>query len=466
MSSLTKLGALRASLRRLRLDAFIIGSADAHQSEYVCDRDLRRAYLSDFTGSSGTALVLEDKALLWTDGRYFLQASQQLSEDWTLMRSGDPGALGLEKALQDKGVTLVAVEENPVDAQWHDQPGFPLTKANALCVSMLDEIAWLFNIRGTAHLFCDETKIDMCVHPYSSVKNGNKSNHVLSPLTLSKSIKNETELNGIRNAHIKDGVALTAFLCWLEQTVQLHPNSLTEYDVALKLEEFRHKMDGHQYPSFDTIAGYASNGAVIHYKPEKETALKLGVDSLFLLDSGGQYLDGTTDVTRTMHYGTPTERMMECYTMVLKGHIALAQLVFPEGTVGSRFDSVARIPLWQAGLDYNHGTGHGVGAYLNVHEGPQGIGFRKRENEAGFKIGMTTSNEPGYYEAGAFGIRIENTVTLTPISTSLIKHGVLSPSEIEWVNDYHREVREKLLPGIKKYFPEAESWLIRETEAI
>ena len=610
MSALSKVGKLRASLARLRLDAFIVGSADAHQSEYVCDRDTRRAYLSDFTGSAGTALVLADKALLWTDGRYFLQASQELSDDWTLMRQGDTGvlelqpwlckhlasgsrvgvdpylmstnqALALQTALNDKGMTLVPVEANPVDAQWADQPGFPCTaaiamplerhgkphgekisevqnflqenNADALCLSLLDEIAWLFNIRGSdvvcnpvlmayavvtsdaAHLFCDERKITeevrqhllsstteptaavVHVHAYESAAafitdlkaqgkrvgvdpaqlnwsiyraaGGKEAPQLLCPVTMAKALKNDVELDGVRQAHVRDGVALTAFLHWLETAVQAAPDSLSEYDVAVKLEEFRHAMPGHQYPSFDTIAGYGSNGAVIHYKPAQETALKLGTDSLFLLDSGGQYLDGTTDVTRTMHFGPePTTRMIDCYTMVLKGHIALATVVFPEGTVGSRIDAVARMSLWQAGLDYNHGTGHGVGTFLNVHEGPQGIGFRKRENEAGFRIGMTTSNEPGYYEAGAFGIRIENvcitvdantpnnfgdkryctfeTVTMTPISAKLINRSMLTPTEIQWLNEYHANVRQKLLPGIRQYYPETEAWLIAETEAI
>jgi len=614
---------MRAMMKAQDVDAFICGSADAHQSEYVSDRDARRQYLSGFRGSAGTAVVLADKALLWTDGRYFLQATIELTDEWTLMRSGNAGVLEMEPwltthlsagavvgvdgslisaeqasslsaALEKSGVFLKSIP-NPVDELWEQQPDAPMHPAlvmeahgqpheekiaavqvflkargaDAFCASMLDEIAWLFNIRGSdvkcnpvvisyavimsdgAHFFCNKGKLGedvvahlagedaspqslskskgkrkrdevsmathVHIHPYEDIQKFLESLvscgkrvavdrkqinwdlfiaaggvasalAVTSPLTMAKSLKNEIELNGIRAAHIRDGVALTAFLHWLDGTVRTAPGTLTEYEAAAKLETFRHAMPGHKYPSFDTIAGYGSNGAIIHYKPEKATAAFLGTDSFFLLDSGGQYIDGTTDVTRTNHYGTPTQRMIDCYTSVLKGHIALARLVFPEGTLGSRIDAAARIPLWEMGLDYNHGTGHGVGAFLNVHEGPQGIGFRKRDNEEGFKIGMTTSNEPGYYEDGAFGIRIENvcitvekltanhfggrkfccfeTVTMTPISTSLINRDMLSPEEKCWLNTYHKECREKLLPGMQTHFPQAVSYLLNETEPI
>jgi len=622
-----KLLSMRALMKAEHVNAFICGSADAHQSEYVSDRDGRRQWLSSFSGSAGTAIVLEDSALLWTDGRYFLQASTELSEEWTLMRSGDPGVLEMEAwltknlcagsvvgvdgslisaeqasslsaALEKKGILLKSIK-NPVDALWIEQPDAPMNPvlvmeghgrphgekiaavqgflkeqgADAFCASMLDEIAWLYNIRGSdvkcnpvvisyavittdgAHFFCDRRKLGSAalahlagedssdeksqspakgkrkrdeageaapihIHPYEDIQKflkdlvsvhgkrvavdrkqinwdlflaaGGASSAaavtVTSPLTMAKSLKNEVELNGIRAAHVRDGVALTAFLHWLDGAVRAAPGTITEYEAAERLETFRHAMAGHKYPSFDTIAGYGPNGAIIHYKPEKKTAASLSTDSLFLLDSGGQYNDGTTDVTRTNHYGTPTQRMIDCYTGVLKGHIALARLVFPEGTLGSRIDSAARSPLWEMGLDYNHGTGHGVGAFLNVHEGPQGIGFRKRDHEEGFRIGMTSSNEPGYYEEGAFGIRIENvcitvekptanhfgnrkyccleTVTMTPISTSLINHGMLTPEEKKWLNSYHKECREKLMPGMKKHFPQSVSYLVRETEPI
>ena len=615
------LKSLRAKMKDLNITAFICGSADAHQSEYVCERDQRRAFISGFTGSAGTALILQDKALLWTDGRYFLQASKELSSDWTLMRSNEIGVLEMEPwlqkhmnginaivgfdgnlmsaeqasslttNLQKNGIILKPVS-NPIDELWETQPEVPMKPvlimeghgnphsekiamvqsflkeqgAYAFCASMLDETAWLFNIRGAdvecnpvtiaysvitidgAHLFCDKRKLgkdvlthlgvsdddrisngkrkrgaqsSSCetvnVHPYEDVQGflenivsrgqrvaidrkqlnytlylsagGSNALHVTSPLTMAKSVKNKTELDGIRAAHVRDGVALTAFLHWLDNAVRASPGSITECDAAERLETFRGAMSGHKYPSFPTIAGYGPNGAIIHYKPENATCATIGTNSLFLLDSGGQYVDGTTDVTRTLHFGNkPTQRMKDCYTAVLQGHIGLARLVFPEGTLGSRFDAIARLPLWGAGLDYLHGTGHGVGAFLNVHEGPQGIGYRKRDNEEGFRIGMTTSNEPGYYEEGSFGIRIENvciiveaktannfagrkycaleTVTKTPINTALINKKMLSPEDIKWINDYHQDCREKLLPGMKQHFPQAVSYLMKETEPI
>ena len=608
-----KLGLLREILVEKGLDGFVVGSGDAHSSEYVPEFAMRRTFISDFTGSAGTVLVTRDKALCWTDGRYFLQASQELeSSCWTLMRSGEPGVLELNEwivanmpensvvgvdgflmtdsqavamngALKGKGIALKMVEGgNPVDAVWNalgKQPAAPSaavtvnakfagqsheekiaaiqlklksTPKSPSCfvVSMLDEIVWLFNIRGAdvdynpvvlayavvlavggAHLFIDASKLSkeavehlgpsVTLHPYEDVETFLRTytsqtpgavvgvdpsqlnwrlcrslgpsaiHHMVSPLTLAKAIKNPVELDGIRAAHVRDGVALTAFLHWLETTVKAKPLSITEYDVAVKIEEFRGKMSMHVCPSFPTIAGYGPNGAIIHYKPEKDTAAAIGTDGLFLLDSGAQYQDGTTDVTRTLFFGAPAsapQRVKDCYTLVLKGHIALARAVFPETTLGSRLDALARTALWTAGLDYNHGTGHGVGAFLNVHEGPQGIGFRKRDNEVGFFIGMTTSNEPGYYEENAFGIRIENvcitvnantpnkfggkefcaleTVTMAPIKTSILNLDLLDDAEIAWLNTYHEKVRNALEPLIKKSFPEALDYLITETQHV
>lgn len=589
---------LRVLMSKLNVDAFIIGSEDAHQSEYVCEADNRRAFISGFTGSAGTALVLQDKALLWTDGRYYLQAENELTADWTLMKAGMPNVpdmnewlssnlsagqkVGIDpwlissasanasvKALSEKNIEFVAVAENPVDQVWakHGRPSYPSNfievigldrsgksheqkiddiiaqlhgmGAVAVVVTMLDEVAWLLNIRGSdvaynpvvisnavvttdgVVFFVDEGKVteDVRAHlgarvsikPYSAIEGflveiaktgkvaidsskvswrlrnavGESMIEKLSPITLPKSLKNETEKQGFINCHIRDGVALTAFIHWLENHVRANPHTFSEYDVAVKIEEFRGRMDGHVGPSFSTIAGYGPNGAIIHYKPEKESAITLGVDSMFLLDSGAQYRDGTTDVTRTMHFGTPTQHMKDCYTAVLKGHIALSMLVIPEGTLGSRVDSVARMALWRLGLDYNHGTGHGVGSYLNVHEGPQGIGFRARPNEAGFQAGMTISNEPGYYENGAFGIRIENiliskivntshrfndrnylgfdNLTVVPIKTNLINIDQLDDAELQYLNDYHRHVRDVLLPLMQKTFPESVEYLLEAT---
>lgn len=597
---------VREYFNTLNIDAFIIGSGDAHQSEYVHQCDMRRAFISNFHGSAGTALITKDKALLWTDGRYFLQATNELSEEWTLMKSGEPQVLEINdwikenlsegssvgvdaylmtalqaKTLQTlitpKKIELKSVSFNPIDAVWENRPDPPkgmveihdirlagislenkikniqnqLDKDNvdAIIFSMLDEIMWALNIRGCdvnfnpvaisyllvdkkiAHLFIDSDKISSVVkhyfgdlvkiHPYENIENflieasrndndykincdlnqlnwklqlaAGNDNVVskISSITLQKSIKNDAELNGIRKAHIRDGVALTAFFHWLESTMAANKDTdatINEYDVTEKIEEFRSQMPDHKGPSFGSISGYGTNGAIIHYHCDKDTCQTLGYDSLFLLDSGGQYLDGTTDVTRMMHFGEPTQRMKDCYTLVLKGHIALGKSIFPEGTIGSRLDCLARLPLWNAGLDFNHGTGHGVGAYLNVHEGPQGIGFRLRPNDAGFTAGMTTSNEPGYYEEGNFGIRIENvcictnavtannfnnrkfctfeTVTMTPIKTHLINISMLDDTEIEWLNNYHEKVRKSLVGMMTEYFPESVSYLNKETQPI
>jgi Xaa-Pro aminopeptidase len=490
----TKLTALRALLKESNIDLIIVGSEDAHQSEYVCNRDLRRGFISDFTGSAGTAVISATEALLWTDGRYFLQAEMQLSCDWKLMKSGEKGvpdifdwilntlqegqvvavdawlysaaqAKSLEKLLQTKKISLIALKENPVDLIWnnHNRPPIPSNpvetvplqrtgkshndkifnlretlKSNgaySVVVAMLDEVAWLLNIRGSdvdfnpvaisyvivtldnVYWFVNSSKVSQEVrdhlgnsveiHEYEQVEDYlkevatkgkvwidmNKTNWRLfqaagndvleksSPITLPKSLKTPEELNGFRNAHIRDGVALTAFIHWLENHVKANPNTFTEYQSTLTIEDFRRKMDLHVGPSFTTIAGYGGNAAIIHYSPSEENSSPIGVESTFLLDSGAQYKDGTTDVTRTMHFGEPSQRIKDCYTAVLKGHIAMATLVMPEGTLGSRFDCFARAALWKLGLDYNHGTGHGVGIYLNVHEGPQGVGFRKRLDE-------------------------------------------------------------------------------------
>jgi len=591
------LSLLRSELITLGIDAFIVASGDAHQSEYVSDADERRQFVSGFTGSAGTALILSTGAYLWTDGRYFLQASNELSEEWTLMKSGQPGvpelnewviknmlpgqSVGVDpflipnsQASQMKayfaasGINLVAVEPNPIDKVWSQcgRPSIsfnplvvlPIDKtgkshqdkiqdiqsiiinsdASSLLVSALDEVSWLFNIRGgdvqynpvalsyavvtleQTYLFVDPSKVmdnvrdhlgpQVTVLPYEDVKQfltqqSSKGRVIMdpaqvnwslyscvgdavlpktSPIVLAKSLKNPTELEGFRQCHIRDGAALTAFFHWLETFVK-GGGLISEYQAAMRLEEFRGKMKDHRGPSFTTIAAYGPNAAMMHYSPKENDSAIIGVESTFLCDSGAQYLDGTTDVTRTMHFGIPSEHMKDCYTAVLKGHIALDELVIPEGTLGSRFDSVARMPLWQLGLDYNHGTGHGVGSYLNVHEGPQGIGFRKKENEVGYFADMTTSNEPGYYEDGNFGIRIENlcitvpkntkhnfmgkkyvgfeTVTMSPIATNLLQTSALSDGEVAWLNAYHARVRTLLLPYMQETFPESVNYLIERT---
>lgn len=287
-----------------------------------------------------------------------------------------------------------------------------------------------------------------------------------SPISLAKALKNPAEIEGMRNAHLRDAVAIAQFWAWLENEIQKGV-TLTEVEVADKLLDFRSQQDGFIDISFETISASGPNGAVIHYKPEPDSCSVVDSRKLFLLDSGAQYIDGTTDVTRTVHFGEPTAREKECFTRVLQGHIALDQAVFPENTPGFVLDAFARSPLWKIGLDYRHGTGHGVGAALNVHEGPQSISFRFG-NPTPLQKGMIVSNEPGYYEDHTFGIRIENLLcvkeintpnryggleymgfeklTFVPIQSKMIDLSLLSASEVDWINDYHVQVWEKLSP--------------------
>lgn len=309
-----------------------------------------------------------------------------------------------------------------------------------------------------------------------------------SPVMSAKSIKNETELEGMRKCHLRDAAALCEFFGWLELQVNEGNDTLTEVSVADHLEKLRSKNKHFKGLSFDTISGFGANSAVIHYKPENETCAKITSEHIYLCDSGAQYLDGTTDVTRTLHFGQPTDRERACFTKVLQGHIGLDQAIFPSGTTGYTLDVIARLPLWKAGLDYRHGTGHGVGSFLNVHEGPHGIGFRRTFNDAPLEPGMTVTNEPGYYEVeNNFGIRIENIllvrqmelenrfggidylgfehVTLVPLQHKLMDLSLLSKSEIEWINAYHQECLEKVGPYLESGSL-GHQWLTKSTQKI
>jgi Xaa-Pro aminopeptidase len=286
------------------------------------------------------------------------------------------------------------------------------------------------------------------------------------PCQLAKACKNETELAGMRNAHIRDGLAVTRFLCWLDKAVATG-EKLTEIAVTDTLEAFRKHSNLYLCPSFSTIAGSGPNGAIVHYHATETTSRTLENNSLLLLDSGGQYADGTTDITRTVAIGNPTAEMKKNFTLVLKGHIAIATAVFPEGTSGSQLDAIARQYLWREGLDYDHGTGHGVGAHLSVHEGPQRIS--KRGGDAALEVGMVVSNEPGYYKAGEYGIRIESlvvvkevsaskagkrslgfeTITLVPVDMRLVEESLLTAAEWEWLQQYHRRVYENHMPHLE-----------------
>ncbi|XP_063474011.1 xaa-Pro aminopeptidase 1 isoform X5 [Symphalangus syndactylus] len=521
------------------IQAYIIPSGDAHQSEYIAPCDCRRAFVSGFDGSAGTAIITEEHAAMWTDGRYFLQAAKQMDSNWTLMKMGlkdtptqedwlvsvlpegsrvgvDPLIIPTDywkkmaKVLRSAGHHLIPVKENLVDKIWTDRPERPckplltlgvdytgiswkdkvadlrlkMAERNVMwfVVTALDEIAWLFNLRGsdvehnpvffsyaiigleTIMLFIDGDRIDapsvkehllldlgleaeyrIQVHPYKSILSelkalcadlsprekvwvSDKASYAVSetipkdhrccmpytPICIAKAVKNSAESEGMRRAHIKDAVALCELFNWLEKEVP--KGGVTEISAADKAEEFRRQQADFVDLSFPTISSTGPNGAIIHYAPVPETNRTLSLDEVYLIDSGAQYKDGTTDVTRTMHFGTPTAYEKECFTYVLKGHIAVSAAVFPTGTKGHLLDSFARSALWDSGLDYLHGTGHGVGSFLNVHEGPCGISYKTFSDEP-LEAGMIVTDEPGYYEDGAFGIRIENVVLVVPVKT-------------------------------------------------
>ncbi|GER42592.1 Xaa-pro aminopeptidase [Striga asiatica] len=614
-----------ASLRSLMashsppLDALVIPSEDYHQSEYVSARDKRREFVSGFTGSAGLALVLANEALLWTDGRYFLQAEKQLSNQWKLMRMGeDPAvdiwmadnlpndaAIGIdpwcvsvdtgkkwEHGFAKKQQKLIKTTTNLVDEVWSNRPP---PAANPVVLHPLEfsgrSVAWLYNIRGddvsyspvvhayaivtlvAAFLYVDKRKVSSEVSSYME-KNGievrdygdvssdaallasdkliltslakegvdiplntttgnddsaeEKKNDLVwvdpgsccfalytklnpdkvflqsSPLALAKALKNPVEIQGLKNAHIRDGAAVVQYLVWLdkqmqeiygasgyflESEVQNKDNpittKLTEVSVSDKLESFRASKEHFRGLSFPTISSVGPNGAIIHYGPEAETCAELDPNSIYLFDSGAQYLDGTTDITRTVHFGKPTSHEKACYTAVLKGHIGLGNARFPTGTTGHILDVLARLPLWKNGLDYRHGTGHGIGSFLNVHEGPHQISFRPAARNVALQPSMTVTDEPGYYEDGNFGIRLENVlvvkeadtkfnfggkgylcfehITWAPYQKKLVDVSQLVPEEIEWLNNYHSKCREVLAPYLNTSEME---WLKKATEPI
>ena len=621
-----KLFKLRGLMVKYNLHGYIVPTSDAHNSEYVRDVDKRREYISGFTGSAGTAVVTLSKARLWTDGRYFLQANEELSEDWALMKDRqkgtptitdwlvktikeekpnaetkyigyDPNVVSIsteetwKNSLEKTGVKLAPINDNLIDIVWgEDKPPAPCdpfiflnieftgksakekieelrydmkNKAGGAEISLitaLDDIAWLLNIRGsdisynpvgiafvavtmTETIIC--TNIEQClgqdiqehfkkerimVRPYetfndmiielsnsiatakpkiwldrtscnsavyATAKAHGKivDNKIMFPIALRKAIKNPVEINGMKESHIRDGAAIVRYLSWLEEQMKDGNDGaegiLDEVAVADKLENLRSEIQHYKGLSFETISSSGPNGAVIHYAPTRGNCRKLSKSEMYLCDSGGQYLDGTTDITRTVHFGIPTQHEIRCFTRVLQGHIALASAVFPIGTPGHKLDILARLPLHQDGLDYRHGTGHGVGCFLNVHEGPHGIGTGVRTHyKDGFQAGMTTSNEPGYYEDGNFGIRIENilicenaptkfnfgdkkflkfsNLTMAPLQRKLIDPTLLNSMEINWIDDYHKEVRDKLLPQLQRKEDDklARQYLLRETEPI
>ncbi len=576
-----RLARLRAELARRGLDGFVVPISDEHMSEYVGAYAQRMAWLTGFGGSAGTAAVLPAKAAVFVDGRYTVQVRDQVDgslydyvgvpqssvAEWlgANVSAGqkigyDPWlhgidwARGLAAALTAKGASLIAVDTNPIDAVWDDQPApsaAPIAvydteqagqsaadkrgviadwlKAQGLdttVMTALDSIAWTFNIRGedvshtpvglafallhddaTADLFVAPEKITDAVraHLGNSVRihdrtafepalaalagkrvavdpdravaaiftalegAGAKIARHRDPAVLPKAIKNSAELAGTRAAHVRDGVAVARFLKWMEEVAP--QGGLDELGAAAKLRAFRDESGVLKDLSFDTISAAGPNGALPHYKVDETTNRAIETGTLYLVDSGGQYADGTTDITRTIAIGEPSAEMRRRFTQVLKGHIALATARFPKGTRGSQLDILARQYLWADGVDYAHGTGHGVGAYLAVHEGPQRIA-KPAGGQAGTEeplhAGMILSNEPGYYKAGHFGIRIENliltvpveiegaegdwlgfeTLTFVPLDRRLIDTDMLTERERNWVDGYHAKVRALLAPQL------------------
>ena len=576
-----RLAAVRMKMKDRGLAVFLVPRVDEHQGEYVPPCSERLAWISGFTGSAGIATIGLDRAALFVDGRYTLQAQQQASssfwehrhitndtpEAWLVQqikpndqvgfdpRLHTPDGIGrIAAAVQRAGAKIQPVERNPIDESWQDRPGppmgtvelFPESRAgestaqkrnriaevlrkeqlDALVISAPDSVAWLFNIRGAdlAHtpfvlgfailhsdaraiLFVDPRKISPAVRKnfddqgegVITVAEPAAFNDALSsltgktvrvdkatggiaiierlrsagstvdvgddPCTLPKACKTEAELAGMRAAHVRDGVALVRFMSWF---VENAPSSETEWSLAKRLDALRAEGENFHSLSFSTISAAGPSSALPHYRVDEAASRRLQNNEIYLVDSGAQYLDGTTDVTRTMIVGTSTREMIRRYTQVLKGHIAIATALFPHGTTGYQLDALARQYLWQDGVDYDHGTGHGVGCFLSVHEGPQNIS--KRPVSAGLFPGMVISDEPGYYKTDAFGIRIENlvvvtrldpqpegaecvtlgfeTLTLAPYDQRLIDVSLLAPSERDWVDAYHARVRETLTPHL------------------
>ncbi|GKT88022.1 exocyst complex component Sec8 [Colletotrichum tofieldiae] len=523
-----RLSRLRELMKERNVDVYVIPSEDSHASEYIAGCDARREFISGFSGSAGCAVVTLDKAALATDGRYFNQASKQLDQNWQLLKQGlqdvptwqewsaeqstggkvvgvDPelitGSIAkklAEKVKRSGGSDLVPLDQNLVDLVWaKDRPARPknpvkvlpnkfsgkdvktklkelrqeLDKKNsrAFVVSMLDEIAWLFNLRG------DDIPYNPVFFSYAIITSD------------SATLYNKNEMGGMRACHIRDGAALIEYFAWLEDQLVAKKVKLDEVQAADKLEQLRSKQKDYVGLSFDTISSTGANAAVIHYKPERGACSVIDPTAIYLCDSGAQYLDGTTDTTRTLHFGQPTEAEKLAYTLVLKGNIALDTAIFPKGTTGFALDCLARQHLWKEGLDYRHGTGHGVGSYLNVHEGPIGIGTRVQFAEVALAPGNVVSIEPGFYEDGSYGIRIENVamvtevktkhsfgdkpylgfehVTMVPYCQNLIEPSLLTAEEKAWLNAHNADIFQKT----KEYFrndPLTLTWLIRETQPL
>ncbi|MEL6551738.1 MAG: aminopeptidase P family protein [Pseudomonadota bacterium] len=574
-----RLAALRAKMAEMGVDGFIVPRADAWQGEYVAPCDERLAWLTGFTGSAGFCVVLADRAGLFVDGRYRVQARAQVAEvftpvDWPettlaawILEHAPEGAkiaydpwLHVPRQLHElarleaAGHSLQATE-NLIDAIWEDRPARPDGRAfshplelagetsaskrarlgqdlaaageDAAVITMPDAICWLLNIRGAdipripilqsfailradgqVSLFVEASKVadleidaeilapdtflaavaaltgtvrldpDSCPEAVraavtATVREGR------DPCLLPKARKNAAELEGTRAAHRRDAVAMVEFLAWLDAQT---PSEVTEIGAVEALEGFRRATNALQDISFETISGAGPNAALPHYRVSEETNRTLAEGELYLVDSGGQYVDGTTDITRTVAIGAPDKEARDAFTRVLQGMIALSRLRFPRGVGGAHIDALARAALWMAGQDFDHGTGHGVGSYLSVHEGPARI---SRASTVPLETGMILSNEPGYYREGAFGIRIENlivvqeagdlagadprpwldfeTLTYVPIDTRLVVKEMLTRAERDWLNAYHAECAARLSGQLSE---RAEAWLAGATLAV
>ncbi len=589
-----RIAALREAMKQHKIDAYIIPTSDPHMSEYPADCWKYREWISGFTGSAGTVIITADKAGLWTDSRYFLQASTQLEgtgielfkmmlpetptipeflthelkEGQTVGLNGETYSLAdarsLEKALAEKEIKL-NTNASLIDPIWKERPAIPeapmfempielsgkstedklldinkmLHKAGADCtiLSALDEVAWTFNIRGTdvaynpvviSYAFVSEKESVLFMNPKKipaeiaehlkkegvtladygmlatflsrlpertrvfidskrtnvAIYNALPKSSILiegtSPANHLKSIKNETEIKGFRNAVLKDGIAMTKFYFWLEKMLKAG-EKVTELSAAAKLTALRSEQPQYVMDSFASISSYGPHGAVVHYSPTPETDTELKTDSLYLLDSGAQYLDGTTDITRTIALcDEPSEQMKKDFTRALKGTIGIAKCKFPAGIRGCLIDAFARKALWDAGINYLHGTCHGIGHCLNVHEGPQSI--RMEENPVILEPGMVMSDEPAMYRPGEYGIRTENmiliredsetefgkflgfeTLTLCYIDTKLVIPSMLSVREHAWLNKYHQMVYDLVSPHLTE---EEKAWLKEKTAEI
>ena len=582
MKTSEKLALLRAEMKKRGISAYVVVTDDFHASEYVGTHFKAREFLSGFTGSAGTLVVLPDSAALWTDGRYFLQASQQLAGSGIeLMRMGEPGVPEIADFLRDHvaengfiGFDSRTVSnafartigektrekhirfaggEDLVDLVWADRPALScepvwtldvkytgLTRreklamvrgkmeelgADVFVIPALDEVAWLLNLRGgdvlytpvfLSYLLLGRDQATLCVQkeavsaeieaqlkadgvslaPYDDIYrlvaalptgtrvllDGERANYRItqsvpdgaepldrpSPIQLMKAMKTPAEQENERLAHIKDGVAVTRFLYWLKHAVGKEP--ITELSAAKKLESLRAEGEHYLEQSFDPILAYGAHGAIVHYEPTEETDIPMEPHGLCLADTGAQYLEGTTDITRTVALGPLTDEEKRIYTLVLRGHLQLGAAKFLYGCTGENLDMLARTPLWENGLDYNHGTGHGVGFVLGVHEGPERVHWdvNRQKRHCVIEEGMIFSNEPGIYLAGKFGVRIENLVvvreaertefgrflkleplTLVPYDRDAIDLAMLSSRDVELLNDYHAKVCAAILPYLQ-----------------